>query len=109
MGSSQTNSSLVLIARATWMMFGPAALFVTAAVIVTSPGRGWWTVASIIYLVALVATALSRWLEFASGVPLDSMGNRVTIHDLQRFTVITLLGGGVAWVLVNFVSNHLMA
>jgi len=106
MQKSQSNSVFALMGRVLWMMFGPAAMFTAAAVLLTSPSD-WWSVPSAIYLAALMTTVCGRWMEFAGGTPLNSDGQPATMEHLKRWTLIAVVGGIVGWLVVHLVGGFL--
>jgi hypothetical protein len=104
----RTDSQLILIARAFWMMFGPAFLMICALVIVTSPGTGWRTLADIFYWLVLVGMLLGRWLEYQSGNARNSLGEPGTARELRNYLIWASTIGAVIWIGANIISNYLL-
>jgi hypothetical protein len=99
---------LATIARLFWMMFGPMLLAVSALLIAGAVDAGWRTTADIAFLVILVLTILSRWIEYAGGHALSSTGDPVLRADVVRYSVVMAIGGIAAWIIANVIANYLL-
>jgi hypothetical protein len=108
MSASGETSFGVLIARLTWMAFGPLALMLATFGIV-SIGSGWLTSADIAYFVILGVMVLGRWLEFRSGRAQTADGEPATQAHLRRYAIGVVLIGAVVWVVANLIANYLLA
>lgn len=108
MNAPRTDSMLVLFGRLFWMLFGPAALLVSAALILTTPRAGWRTGADIVFWIALAGMIVGRYVEHRGGNPRTSTGEPATIGDLQRYAIVTAIVGSLIWVIANIVSNHIL-
>ena len=108
MPAPQVTSFAVLVARLTWMLAGPLALFVLAYHIGTA-GTGWVTAANFGYFLILGGMLLARWYEYRSGQGQTAEGGAMTSADLRTYLIgATAVGVGV-WVAANVVGNHLLA
>jgi hypothetical protein len=103
------NSALVILGRSFWIMFGPMLLSAAGLIILFNPGTGWQTGADITFLVTLLAMIVGRWLEYCGGEPVTGTGQPSTPADFRRYVLITLIGGALTWVMLNVISNHVMA
>ena len=108
MVSLRRDSQLALVGRLFWIMFGPATLLVSAALILNSPRTGWRTGADIVYWIALLGMILGRYLEHRGGDPRTSTGEPATVGDLRRYTVVTTIVGSVVWLIANVISNYVL-
>ena len=81
-------------------MLGPATLFLLAGTI-AQKGNGWFTPASIAFLIVMVVIVVTRQFD-----PEDADGEPTTPAHLRRFTVGAIGGGLTAWVIANLLGNH---
>jgi hypothetical protein len=101
-------STLVVLSRLVWMMFGPMLLTVTALIIANAVDAGWRTTADIAFLLILALTIAARWIEFGGGGAMDGTGKPVSREHVVRYTGIMLVGGLAVWVGANVVANYLL-
>ena len=108
MVAARSDSLAVLLGRIFWALVGPVLLAVYAAMILSSPGRGWLTAADAGYLLVLGGMILGRYIEHRGGNPRNSMGEPSAPGDLRRYVQITLSAGLSLWVAANMISNYLL-
>jgi hypothetical protein len=101
MMATNNSSGIVMLARLFWMMAGPGFLLLLAVSIAHKEIGGWFTPASIAYLVVLVGVIVARRLD-----PQNSYGDATTTVELQRHSIGTISVGLVIWVVVNLLGNH---
>jgi hypothetical protein len=106
--SAANASTLVVVSRLFWMMFGPMLLTVSALIIANAVGAGWRTTADIAFLVILALTIAARWVEFGGGAAMDGAGKSVGRDHIVRYTGFTLVAGLAVWVAANVVANYLL-
>lgn len=104
MESTQNSTSpLSGLARMFWMLVGPATLFILAYAMVTQRD-GWWSTASLAFLVILPLVLLARWLD-----PLNAEGEPAAPDTFRRYTAFALPAGLALWGIANWVANHWLA
>jgi len=94
-----------LIGRILWMMVGPVILLLLALHIARQRD-GWFTLPSLAYLVVLLATFLSRWMEFQCGFPKTATGEPATTEHLHRYALASGTIGIAVWFIANLVGDH---
>ncbi len=87
------------------MLFGPAALLVSAVLILTTPRAGWRTDADMVFGIGVIGMIFGRYVEYRGGNPLTSTGEPATIGNLQRYAVVAAIFGSLTWFIANIVSN----
>ncbi len=105
MAQNFSSPGYAAFGRLLWMMIGPAVLIITTAHIVLE-GEGWNTTADYVFFFVMAVTLLGRWLELAGGNPQTCDGEPATRKQVYRYTIVTLVLGGVVWVMANVVGNH---
>lgn len=101
----QIRSARVLFARLTWMFFGPIALLLATLAILTNQG-GWATVADVVFLIALIAMAVGRVVEFRAGNAQTATGEPATASDLRRYLIGLAIIGPVIFLAANLMGQH---
>jgi hypothetical protein len=89
------------------MMVGPITLLLLALHIGRQWG-GWLTLPSLAYLVVLLGTYLSRWMEFRCGCPMTATGEPATTDQLRRYALASGTIGIAIWFVANLVGHHLI-
>ena len=92
-------------ARIVWFLFGPMALLVLALMIAEKRG-GWLGLSSIAFLVILVVTVVTRWVDLRGGNSLTAEGKPATVADVRRFTAISLIVGMAVWCAANVIGQR---
>jgi hypothetical protein len=106
--ATQTSTPMyILFSRVFWMMLGPV-LMVVALMNIVIGGNGWFTLADITFLLLGGGVVFARWLEFQGGNPQTATGEPATPAQLHRFMLIVTIVGLSAWIVANFVVNHLL-
>ena len=70
---------------------------------------GWLTLRDFAYFCVLGLLPLVRWLEFRNGKARTSDGRLLTFPDLQKYALVVVVGGLLAWVTAKVVGNVLVA
>lgn len=102
------TSPLVLLARVSWIMFGPVALVVTTAGIVMR-GGGWLTTLDLLFALIVGWMVLGRWIEYRGGAAMTAGGNLATAHQINRYLVGLPVAAAALWVVANALGNHVLA
>ena len=101
----QITSIGTLLARLTWMLFGPLALFVLA-ISIGSSAAGWLTASDVAFFAVLGFMLLARWWEFRSGQGQTAAGEPMTTGDYRGYVLGLLALGLVVWAGANVIGNH---
>jgi hypothetical protein len=92
------------VGRLTWMLIGPAALFLTGLAVVR--GSGWLTWPDLAYMAALGVTILGRWVEYLAGDPRTADGEPATAAHVRRYSLAAVVIGLGVWAALNVWANH---
>jgi hypothetical protein len=92
-----TTPIVPVLARLTWILFGPFVLLVSLSVLLAR-GGGFPSIPDFTYLAALGAMLLGRWAEFRTGSARTATGEPATVRDLRRYLMWAGGLGLVVWV-----------
>jgi hypothetical protein len=95
------SSGFLGLARLFWMMGGPALMLFLAAVMIQR-GGDWYSPASIVFLVVMVAVVATRRLD-----PHNGYGEPSAPEDLRKHAIVSFGTGVTIWTVANALGNQL--
>ena len=96
MSAPQSTSFRAMLARVTWIFFGPMLLVVAAGAIATK-SKSLFSFADGAYFFVLGAMLVGRWAEFRDGEPRTATGEPATRQDLRRYALAVSCIGLLVW------------
>jgi hypothetical protein len=93
---------VAILARLTWMLFGPFVLLVSAFVLL-GKRAGFPSFPDFAFAAAVGAMLLGRWLEFRTGTALTATGEPATGQHLRRYWLWAAIFGLAVWVITAVV------
>jgi hypothetical protein len=101
--ATNSPSGLLALTRLFWMAGGPAILFLLAGTVARN-GEGWFTPASIAFLIILPVMIVARWFDTD-----NSYGDPTTPAEIRTYTAGAIFVGLLLWIIANFLGNHWLA